>query len=250
MLQPQTVDVSWSIILYSIFTVDIFIGNISFEQIHSKSKVAIDFILPFFSFFFIIIILTFDLFETSSKRRKFSSSLNFHQNRNEPRHNKTCLQEFPTRSDSNWSAQLRKLVWGFKFWLHKLEILHYLGSENKGADQTARIRRLICAFVVRIWHKTHFLMARLKWMNIVSIKVSFSFLFEKWSLFSHRVSSFCSWVYFLLTTLLGIVDLLHMSRNMTKPTKWVCAQRRLRSAWASAKSDQSVRCPHEEILGP
>ena len=26
---------------------------------------------------------------------------------------------------------------------------------------------------------------------------------------------------------------------MTKPTKWVCAQRRLRSAWASAQSDQS-----------
>ena len=33
-----------------------------------------------------------------------------------------------------------------------------------------------------------------------------------------------------------------MSRIMTKPTKWVCAQRRLRSAWASAQSDQSLRC--------
>ena len=32
---------------------------------------------------------------------------------------------------------------------------------NKGADQTARMRRLICAFVVHIWHKTHFLMAQL-----------------------------------------------------------------------------------------
>ena len=28
---------------------------------------------------------------------------------------------------------------------------------------------------------------------------------------------------------------------MTKPTKWLCAQRRLRSAWASALSDQSLR---------
>ena len=28
------------------------------------------------------------------------------------------------------------------------------------------------------------------------------------------------------------------------------AQRRLRSAWASAWSDQSLRCPHEETLGP
>ena len=27
-----------------------------------------------------------------------------------------------------------------------------------------------------------------------------------------------------------------MSHDMTKPTKWVCAQRRLRSAWASAHS--------------
>ena len=31
---------------------------------------------------------------------------------------------------------------------------------NKGADQTVRMRKLICAFVVRIWHKTHLLMAR------------------------------------------------------------------------------------------
>ena len=29
---------------------------------------------------------------------------------------------------------------------------------------------------------------------------------------------------------------------MTKPTKWLCAQRRLRTAWASAQSDQSLRC--------
>ena len=29
----------------------------------------------------------------------------------------------------------------------------------------------------------------------------------------------------------------NMSRLVTKPTKWVCAQRRLRSAWASAQSD-------------
>ena len=33
-----------------------------------------------------------------------------------------------------------------------------------------------------------------------------------------------------------------MSRFMTKQTKWLCAQQRLRSAWASARSDQSLRC--------
>ena len=37
---------------------------------------------------------------------------------------------------------------------------------------------------------------------------------------------------------------------MTKPTMWLCVQRRLRSAWASAQADQSLRCPHEESLGP
>ena len=42
----------------------------------------------------------------------------------------------------------------------------------------------------------------------------------------------------------------YMSRNMTKPTKWLCAQQRLRSAWASAQFDQSLCCPHEESLGP
>ena len=34
----------------------------------------------------------------------------------------------------------------------------------------------------------------------------------------------------------------YLSRLMTKWTKWLCAQRRLRSAWASAQSGQSLRC--------
>ena len=37
---------------------------------------------------------------------------------------------------------------------------------------------------------------------------------------------------------------IHMSRDMTEPTKWVCTQRRLRSAWA--QSDQSLRYWHEK----
>ena len=50
---------------------------------------------------------------------------------NEPRHEKTCLREIPSRSDSNWPAQLQKLAWGLKFWLQKLETLHNLGSEQQ-----------------------------------------------------------------------------------------------------------------------
>ena len=30
----------------------------------------------------------------------------------------------------------------------------------------------------------------------------------------------------------------------------MCTQRRLRSAWTSTQSDQSLRCLHEESLGP
>ena len=37
-------------------------------------------------------------------------------------------------------------------------------------------------------------------------------------------------------------------RCTTKPT--TCTQRRLGSAWASAQSDQSLGCRHEENLGP
>ena len=37
---------------------------------------------------------------------------------------------------------------------------------------------------------------------------------------------------------------LEMSHDMTKPTKWLYAQRRLGSAWASAQSDQSSLCAY------
>ena len=39
-----------------------------------------------------------------------------------------------------------------------------------------------------------------------------------------------------------LFDDLKISHLMTKPTKWLCAQRRLRSAWACAQSDQSSLC--------
>ena len=42
----------------------------------------------------------------------------------------------------------------------------------------------------------------------------------------------------------------HLSHDMTKPTKWLCAQRRLRSAWVSAQSDQSSLCAHWVAKGP
>ena len=42
----------------------------------------------------------------------------------------------------------------------------------------------------------------------------------------------------------------HMGRNTTNQQSCLYAKRRLRLAWASAPSDQSLRCPHEESSGP
>ena len=75
----------------------------------------------------------------------------------EPCHDKTYLREFPTRSHSNWPAQPQKLAWGLKFWLQKLETLHYLGSEQQRRRSDWVDAGLICAFVVRIWHTRHIL---------------------------------------------------------------------------------------------
>ena len=41
----------------------------------------------------------------------------------------------------------------------------------------------------------------------------------------------------------------YLNRDMTKATKWLCAQQRLRSAWASAQSDQSSLSAWRD-LGP
>ena len=44
----------------------------------------------------------------------------------------------------------------------------------------------------------------------------------------------------VLDSVSATIHIKHMSRLMTKPTKWWCAQRRLRSAWVSAQSDQNL----------
>ena len=41
----------------------------------------------------------------------------------------------PTRSNTNRAVQSQKMVRGLKFWIKKVEKLHYPYSENKGADQ-------------------------------------------------------------------------------------------------------------------
>ena len=50
---------------------------------------------------------------------------------NEPRHEKTGLQGFPTRSDTNRPVQLQKKARILKFWIEVEEELYYSCSENK-----------------------------------------------------------------------------------------------------------------------
>ena len=76
---------------------------------------------------------------------------------NEPRHEKTCLWGLATRLDSYRSAQIQTLISLSleSLGIATIDIILY-AANNKGADQTALMRRLICAFVVRIWHKQVF----------------------------------------------------------------------------------------------
>ena len=67
-----------------------------------------------------------------------------------------------------------------------------LAANNKGTDQTARMRRLICAFVVCIWHKTHFLMAWLIYKYQISLLLH---VFDK-----SRIDINFSWKQLIITT--------------------------------------------------
>ena len=53
-----------------------------------------------------------------------------------------------TKSVSNQSPQLKRLAWKLKFHLQQVYIWYFPKSKKKGADQTVRMRRLVCACVV------------------------------------------------------------------------------------------------------
>ena len=52
--------------------------------------------------------------------------------------------------------QLQRPARGLKFGFRKLRYYSIQAANNKGADQTAWMGGLICAFVVHIWHKQVF----------------------------------------------------------------------------------------------
>ena len=86
-----------------------------------------------------------------------------------------CFRESPTRKDTNWPAQLQRPARILKFRIYKLEVSFCPGSDNKGADQTARLR-LCCSHIA----KTGFLMARLIQNRTIPecLRPQFGFIFR------------------------------------------------------------------------
>ena len=52
---------------------------------------------------------------------------------------KNMFSGFLTKSDTNPAVQSQKMATGLQFWIKGGEGLYYLCSENKGADQAARL---------------------------------------------------------------------------------------------------------------
>ena len=75
---------------------------------------------------------------------------------NEPRHKKTCLWGLrPGKTQTGLLTYRDKLEsWNFEYRNKRYHTI--LMMNNKGADQTARMHKLICTFVVRIWLKQVF----------------------------------------------------------------------------------------------
>ena len=68
----------------------------------------------FFSFFFVVV--NFYKGWRNCEQLLFCD-LEFHKKMHEPRHDKMCLWEFPTRPDTSRPAQPQKLAKVLKFWL-------------------------------------------------------------------------------------------------------------------------------------
>ena len=104
-------------------------------------------------------------------------------------------------------------------------------ASSEGSGETARMSRLTWTFAARIGYKYQIRLTRSKWLCIF-IELIFLYIAGKWQ-------NVNCWI---INQILVYLVALHLSRDMTKPTKWLWAQQWLRSALASRRSDQSVRC--------
>ena len=145
------------------------------------------------------------------------------ENSDQPGHPPSLIRVFAVRilgihpawSESSLCAQ----------WIAKDPSFLHADSEDSG--QNGQIPRLIWVFAGRTCHFVGFVTRRLKWGYAINqIKNNLTL----WYLKKASAVVYASRVWTI------------PSRDMTKPTKWVRAQWRLRSAWAFAQSDQNLRC--------
>ena len=144
----------------------------------------------------------------------------------------------------------------------KLGFLATHWADSEGSDQTGRMPRLIrvllgaqslCWFCHEAAHIEDMANSEdwsnriiLIWQTVKTDQIWSFWYGKQWTLikqdhsdmansehWSNRIILICT---FCLGVSVPILDL------MIKPTKWVSAQWRLRSAWASAQSVQSLRC--------
>ena len=72
---------------------------------------------------------------------------------------------FPTKEDTKQSPQLQSSQKTEISFVASLDMILLKKANNKGADQTVRMCRLVCAFVVRNPPKTGFLASRPIYMH-------------------------------------------------------------------------------------
>ena len=75
-----------------------------------------------------------------------------------PRRDKTCLRSFRQSEIQTSHLGYRDLLVNWKFAPSKSRYGTFQYGNNKGADQAARMRRLVCAFVVRNYRRQVFLL--------------------------------------------------------------------------------------------
>ena len=86
----------------------------------------------------------------------FSFLLYIFLDTHEPHHEKTCLWGFRPGKTQTGLLGFRSLLVSWNFGFSKYRYYTFQAANNKGADQTAQMRRLICAFLVRIGQKQVF----------------------------------------------------------------------------------------------
>ena len=87
-----------------------------------------------------------------------------------PRRDKTCLRCYQRSEFQTSLLSYRDLLENWNFACSKLRYDTFKTANNEGADQTAQMRRLVCACVVHKPPKTGFLVSRPKYDKQTNFK--------------------------------------------------------------------------------